>query len=245
FLFDGSAGTSVQANDDGSLSVTPPQAAADHVAAVEALASDGQTSSQLLGASIPPSYTYPSEDSPWITVSPANLIAGTDTMIEIDGFKTNFVDGQTVFGFGISDITVKHIWIQDSGHALLNISVGANANLGLTTVTAATGLQLVTLNNVLMIQPPADHQITLRAPVVNEATVLAGLQMGGNAQITVSNIPANPGVWTLTVGGAKSQFTLDTDKGVLHVVVPTGLPLGPAVVQLTTPNGDFVPPILA
>ena len=66
-------------------------------------------------------------------------------MIEVDGFNTNFAEGQTVIGFGSSDVVVRRTWILDRGKALLNISINPSALAGLTTVTAATGVQAVTL----------------------------------------------------------------------------------------------------
>ena len=121
-LFDGAAATSIQKNDDGTFTVTAPPAIGNHVAVLEALASDGQTSIQTMGTLPLPTFTYASPDHPTLSITPATVTAGTDTMIEVDGFNTNFAEGQTVIGFGSSDVAVRRTWIIDRGKALLNIS---------------------------------------------------------------------------------------------------------------------------
>jgi hypothetical protein len=60
-------------------------------------------------------------------VESSNFKAGTDTMVEIRGFNTKFSEGETVVGFGSSDITVRKTWVMDPGRILLNISVGPAA----------------------------------------------------------------------------------------------------------------------
>ena len=122
-----------------------------------------------------PTFTYASPDHPSLSITPATVTAGIDTMIEVDGFNTNFAEGQTVIGFGSSDVAVRRTWIIDRGKALLNISVNSGATAGLVTVTAATGVQAVTLNAGLQILPAASQQISLRAPVLNLATGLPGV----------------------------------------------------------------------
>ena len=118
-LFDGAAATSIQKNDDGSFAVVPPPAIGSHVAVLEALGSDGQTSMQTMGTLPLPTFTYASPSNPSISITPATVTVGTDTMIEVDGFNTNFAEGQTVIGFGSSDVVVRRTWIVDGGKALL------------------------------------------------------------------------------------------------------------------------------
>ena len=243
-LFDGAAATSIQKNDDGTFTVAPPPAIGDHVAVVEALASDGQTSIQTMGTLPLPTFTYASQDLPSLTITPATVTAGIDTMIEVDGFNTNFADGQTVIGFGSSDVAVRRTWIIDRGKALLNISVNSGATAGLVTVTAATGVQTVTLNAGLQILPAASEQISLRAPVLNLATGLPGVPTGGTAVISATGLPDDLKDWTLTIGDVKVDFTLDSDSKKILAVVPGATPLGPAVLRLTSPGGDPIAPIL-
>jgi len=190
-----------------------------------------------------PTFTYASPNNPSISITPATVTAGTDTMIEVDGLNTNFADGQTVIGFGSSDVAVRRIWIVAPGKALLNISINPGATPGLVTVTADTGVQAVTLTAGLQISPAAAQQISLRVPVLNVATGLPGVPTGGTAVIAASGLPANLAGWSLTIAGVNVNFSLDSNSN-LRAVVPGTIPLGPAVVQLVSPNGNAIAPIL-
>jgi len=243
-LFDGAPAVSVQKNDDGSLAVTAPPAIGGHVAVLDALASDGQTSMRVMGTLPLPTFTYTSPDHPTLSIVPGTLTAGTDTMIEVDGFNTNFADGQTAIGFGSSDVSVRRTWIVDRGRALLNISIGPAATAGLFTVTAATGIQAVTLTAGLQIKPAGAQQMSLRVPVINAATGLPGVPTGGTAVISTTGLPSNLSGWPLTINGARVDYTFDGSTSTLHAVVPPGTPLGPNVVRLLSPNGDAIAPIL-
>ncbi len=245
-LFDGAAATSIQKNDDGTWTVAAPPAIGDHLAVLDALGSDGQTSVQSMGALPLPTFTYASPDHPSVSITPSTVTAGVDTMIEVDGVNTNFAEGQTVIGFGSSDVAVRRMWVIDRGKALLNISVNSGATAGLVTVTAATGVQTVTLNAGLQILPPAAEQISLRAPVLNQTTGLAGVPAGGIAAISVTGLPtglpADMAGWTLTIGGVGVNLRLSDST--IRAVVPPATPLGPTVLRLTSPNGDGIAPIL-
>jgi hypothetical protein len=243
-LFDGAAAIAIQKNEDGSFSVTAPPAIGSHVAMVEALASDGQTSIQTMGQLPQPTFTYASPDRPTLSITPATVTAGTDTMIEVAGFNTNFTEGQTVIGFGSSDVIVRQTWIIDRGRALLNISINPSATPGLVTVTAATGIQTVTLNAGLQIHPAAAQQVSLRAPVLNLATGLAGVPAGGTAVISATGLPADLSGWAVIIAGVRVDTIFDSDSKKLRAVVPAGLPVGLAVVRLIPPSGDPIAPIL-
>ena len=242
-LFDGAAATAIQKNDDGSFTVTAPPAIGNHVAVLEALASDGQTSMQTIGTLPLPTFTYASPNNPSLSITPAVVTAGTDTMIEVDGFNTNFADGQTVIGFGSSDVTVRRTWIVNPGKALLDISVNSGVTPGLVSVTAATGIQAVTLSAGLQVMPAASKQISLRVPVLNLATNLPGIPTGGTIVVSATGLPASLQGWTLTIANVKVDFTLDANSNI-EAVVPGSTPLGPTVLRLISPNGDSIAPIL-
>ncbi len=242
-LFDGAAAKGPTVNPDGSLTVSAPPATAGYQAAVEALTPDGQTSSQALGASLPPLFTYGGPGFPSIRVNQQKVTAGTDQLIDITGAFTNFVDGQTVVGFGSSDIVVKKIWVVSPGWLRLNVSVSANATPKTTTVSVASGLQFSTLTAAIQIVPAAPGQVTMRTPILNHATHLAGVPAGGIAEINTSGLPSNIDGWTLSISNQPTQVTRGAD-GLLLALVPAGLLPGPAEVQLTAPSGISIPSVL-
>ncbi len=148
---------------------------------------------QTMGSLPPPTFTYASPSNVSLSITPATVTIGTDTMIEVDGFNTNFAEGQTVIGFGSSDVVVRRTWIISPSQALLNISVNSGATAGLVTVTADTGVQAVTLSAGLQINPAAAKQVSLRVPVLNLATGLPGVPTGGTIVASTTGLPGEPG----------------------------------------------------
>src|SRR6185503_17310610 len=152
----------------------------------------------------------------------------------ISGVNTPFADGQTVIGFGSSDISVRGQWVVGPQMVILNLSVDPAAQPGTTYVTVATGLEIVTAQYMLNIATAAPGQISLRVPVLNAVTGLAGVPAGGTARIATTGLPADLTGWTLTVGPLPASFTADAN-GVLTVQVPNLLGVGEQPVQLIPP----------
>ena len=240
-VFDGAPASAVQANPDGSLTVAAPPGSNGYRAAVEALAADSQTSSQTLTAA-PPMFTYGGPASPAISVNPSTVTPNTDAMIQVTGYNTNFVDGQVVAGFGSSDIAVKRIWVVSPGLLLMNVTVNPAAAAGTTSVSVASGLQLATLSAAFQIGAPVAGQTSLRTPITNQLTQLDGVPAGGIALINTTGLPANVAGWTLSISNQPAAYTIG-NNGQIAAVVPQTL-VGPAVVQLNSPNGNYVPPVV-
>jgi hypothetical protein len=242
-LFDGALARQLQANPDGSLVVAAPPASGNFQAKVEALAPDSQTSSQLLGTAPPPVFAYNAVAYPAISVKPSMVAAGIDTMVQITGYNTNFVAGQVAAGFGSSDITVKHIWVLSPGLLLMNISVSPTAPATLTSVSVANGLQLATLSTSFQIQAANPGQMSLRTPILNQATNLEGVPLGGTALINTSGLPGSLSGWALTISDQPTTFSLGAG-GLITAAVPSGLLTGPQTLRLISPNANNIAPVL-
>jgi hypothetical protein len=242
-VFDGATANIQSAASDGSsLTVTAPPGLGSYNAVVAALASDGQSSTQALGTATPPVFNYAPLVDPYLQVIPQNFQAGTDLMVEIQGFNVAFVDGQVSVGFGSSDIVVKKVWWSNRGRLRLNVSVSPSAEAGPVTVTVTSGLQLMTQTGTVQVQPYTSGTATLRAPVTNFLTGLAGVPVGGTAVIGTNGLSSNLSGWTLSIGGANASFTLGPANQLL-AQVPPGSSIGLAVVQLTSPTASL-PPVL-
>jgi hypothetical protein len=255
-LFDGAHADLRSVNSDGSLLVSPPPASAGYQAAVEVLSNDWQTSSEALGTTEPPVFSYSTLSTPSISVSAATVTAGTDTLVWITGYNTDFIDGRTFVGFGSSDILVRQVWVLGVGSLLVNISVNAGAPATRTSVSVATGLQLATLLTAFQISAASPGQISMHAPVVNQLTGLAGVPVGGTALINTTGLPQNTtglpqslAGWSLLISSQQVSFSLGTGApggpgpGQIVASIPSGMLTGPAVVQLIPPNGASIPPI--
>lgn len=234
-LFEGAPAKVLWANSDGSLAIAEPPALSGMQATVEAVNPDGQSSLQSLGTAPRPLYTYPQLDTAQIVPTPASVTAGTDTFMVISGVNTHFAEGETVVGFGSSDISVRNSWVVSPGMVILNLTVDPAAQPGTTYITAATGLEIVTLGNVLTVTAANPLQVSMRVPAVNAVSGLAGVPAGGTALIATTGLPTDLTGWTLSIGSLNADFTAD-QNGVLTAQVPSGLGIGPQVVQLTAPG---------
>ncbi|HML15375.1 MAG TPA: matrixin family metalloprotease [Bryobacteraceae bacterium] len=241
-MFDDSPATLVRVNSDGSLLVSAPPATAGYKAAVEALSSDNQTSSQALGNSLPAQFTYGAPAYPTISLNQLAITEGTDQMVQVNGYNTNFAQGQVQVGFGSSEIAVKSVWVINPGLLWMNISASAAAPAGTTSITVASGLQVETLSNTFQIAAANPGQASLMAPILNQATGLPGVPAGGVALINTTGLPSSLTGWTLTISNQPATFSFV--NGQIIAPLPPGLLLGETVVQLTSPNGMNVPPVV-
>ena len=244
--FDGAPAAILSANSDGSLNVTPPPALSGQQSAIEAVNPDGQTSAQALGSAGPTIYPYPLRGAVSLAAAPAAIAAGTDVMLAISGVNTHFASGQTVAGFGSSDVAVRRCWVVNPTLLLVNVTVNAGAQVGAVNLTVATGLEIVTLSGAVNVAAANPGQVSLLVPAVNAVTGLAGIPAGGTALIGTSGFPAAAAGWTLSIGGEAASFVAGKN-GVLTVAVPGDLAIGPQIVQLTAPVSlalPAVPPVL-
>jgi hypothetical protein len=137
-LFDGLSGTIQGTQSDGSLLVTPPVAPGSYIAPVVALNSDGQSS--LFLAANPPTFTYDPAGAPSLTVMPSSLAPGADVTVDVQGVNTNFIAGQSVVGFGTSDVLVKQINVLSPTHLTALVSPGVSISTAGISVTTGLGI---------------------------------------------------------------------------------------------------------
>ena len=158
-LFDGQPGVIQGTTKAGQLIVTPPPAQLGYTATVVALNSDGQSS--LFLQPTPPTFTYGggatatpvAVAAPSLTITPKLLVAGNATTVDVVGANTNFVAGQTVVGFGTSDVVVNQVTVLSPNHLSVqvtpNVTVatsGINVTTGLGVISQALGNQITTAN---------------------------------------------------------------------------------------------------
>ena len=216
------------------LTVVVPPAPNGHRANVIALNSDGQSSLMVLQGDAPV-YQYGTESAstatvPALSVSPGSIPAGTEALLQIDGINTNFVEGQTVVGFGSSDVIVKRIWVISPTRLLLNVSASPAAQPARLSVTVAAGLQLVTQASGFEVVNANARTLWLSSAVP-----------------TASGLPITPGVQAAVTVSAPSALStsglalLLNDKPVpvssvtstqVFFTVPSGTPVGAATLRL-------------
>jgi uncharacterized protein (TIGR03437 family) len=236
-LFDGVPARQLSAQD-GQITVTPPRAAGGHRAFITALNPDGQSSYFVLGGASP-TFTYDSADPSQITVSPAMLPAGVETVVEINGTGTGFSeDALNRVGFGTSDVQVRGVWAVAPNKMLAQVMVSPATPAGMETATAVSGLELITQPFALTVTGPNPRQMYVAVSSV------PGLYAYTGAVITlpVVNLPAGltPGAVSVTVND-KPAPVLAVNGNQVTMQLPASLPPGAGVVRITA-NGDAVLP---
>jgi hypothetical protein len=242
-LFDGVEALRVIKREDGTLEALPPPGLSEYSAAVELLGPYGQTSWQWQFQQAPFRYAYAPAAPSGYTLVDGGITAGTDQKIEVLGIGTNFVAGRTAVGFGSSDITVRQMWVMAPDRILMNVSANPKAKLGLVPMTISTGLQLISDGSPLQVRARPDKQVSMVAPVVNDATGLAGIPLGGTIAMRGVGLPAFTPGWIANIGGRLRDLTLGAD-GILRAVVPLDLTPGPVAVEMFLPTGQVAPQIL-
>ncbi len=240
-LFDGLAAQFVSFDwNTGELTVLPPPGASEHTAVVTALDGDGQSSMFLDADRDPlPSYQYETAETPTVSlVSPRQLPAGSEAMLEITGLHTNFSDGQTVAGFGSSDVLVQRIWVLGPDRLLANVRVSAAAKPGVLSLFVMTGFETATLADALEIQPGrTDAPIPDPTPI-NPATGQPSIYAGGTALLTVANLPQNPAP-SASINELPAEVE-GVQGNTILLRVPAGIDVGPAVLRLVG-GGEVLP----
>ena len=125
-FFDGVEAVQQVFTENGLLIVIAPAAPGGYQANVVALNADGQ-SSLFLGP--PVVYTYNNSIAPSILVTPSVIPAGTATVVDVRGVNTDFLAGQTLAGFGTSDVTVGGITVDGPTHLILTVINTGSASI--------------------------------------------------------------------------------------------------------------------
>lgn len=233
----------------GRLMVIPPAAPPNHRASVAILNPDGQSSLFLQGNN-PASYTYPGDAQglttsvPGLTVTPPSLPAGAEAMLQIEISGGTFVPGQTVIGFGSSDILVKEVAVTSPTRLLANVSVHPNASAGSAHLSVVAGLQLISQQYAFQILPQS-RNFSLSSTITNAATGLPGVTAGSQAVLTVSNAPTalTAGNLSLLIDDQPTPILTLAAAGQITFQVPASAAPGPVVVRLEN-SGERSLPIM-
>lgn len=247
--FDGlPAATSVA--DSSHATAVPPPGVKGQTAIVTVFNADGQNS-MFLGPTPAPAYTYPTgaaaPAAPKATFSPSTLPAGARAMIDITGANISFSNSLTSIGFGTSDVLVRRVWVLSPTHALVNVQVAPNAQLGASSASVMSGFQVFS--------QPAAFQITAGDPnlpvveptLINALWLPSGVFPGSIASLFGLNLA------TANQGGVQSTLTINdqpvkilyTSSNQINLVIPTSLQPGPAILRLNNGATQAYPVVVS
>ena len=227
FYFDGVPATLLHFDDATKAVVAPPAGLAGLRPIVTAFNPDGQNS-MFLQAGAPPSYTYDSGDAGVAIVSGGALQTGTESLVEITGTSGSFVEGQTLIGFGSSDVQVRRVWVLGPNKIWANIWVAPNAAIAQVAGTVITGFQVITQASAIQVVPLNSRTPVLTSQIANATPNLSGVYPGATVTLSGSNL----GGVSVTVAD-RSANVLNSNAGQVTFVIPPGLALGPAVVKVS------------
>jgi uncharacterized protein (TIGR03437 family) len=233
-------------DSQGSIVVTPPQASSGQVSTVTVYNSDGQNSLILATAqyavspAVPPTYTYLQASPQLAAISPQAIPAGSSAAVDITTTGTNFVDGQVVVGFGSDDVPVRRVWVLSPTHLIADVVVAPNAATGLSEVSVASGMQVMSQANAFQIQPVIPGAPAIGLPVTNLDSTQPGIYPGSAAAFSGQNLA---GFGTqLTLNGQPVAIMSATATRIIFQV-PAGTPAGPATLKLSGTTAS-APPVL-
>ena len=228
---------------NGVAIVTPPSGANGQRATVTAYNTDGQNS-QFIQSAAPVTYSYGPSANPVITsISPASLPAGTESMVEIDSAGFNFVPGQTVVGFGTSDVVVRRVFVTGPNRLLVNVSVAPGAVLSNPDVSVISGFRLATAVSGFQIAPAQPGTPSVIPVFSNAQPGLTGTYAGALVAVNGTNLTSAGAQPTLSIGGVAATIS-QTSPTQLIFLVPTGLPTGPATLNFSNGPAAAAPVLL-
>jgi uncharacterized protein (TIGR03437 family) len=226
--FDGLPAQIVGIDAEGNeIQVVPPPGPPGHRAIVTVYNPDGQSSALTLpdGNVI---FPYFSSGAASLTMSPDYIHAGTDRVVEIRGEGVSFLPGETVVGFGNSEVIARQVEVLSPTHLRAVVTVPPESTNGNYLVSVTSGLLVMTLSQRLR---TGDAPLNLEGgpptvrygSVVNSATMTRDLSPGVLASLFGENLTPAAALSEAALSGSPRQggavkVTFNGQEAVLFAV---------------------------
>jgi uncharacterized protein (TIGR03437 family) len=163
-------------------------------------------------------------------------------MVEITGTNTNFADGQTIIGFGSSDVFVRRLWVLSPTHAFANVTVTPQAAVGAKMVSAISGFQIFSQTAAFQTTDAIASLPVVYPQLTNVFWAPSGVYPGAFASLSGANL-----------GGAGTKVTLNGEPvavlfaspNAVSVLIPADVKLGPAILRLNNGALDAYPVVVS
>jgi uncharacterized protein (TIGR03437 family) len=227
-------GSDVTGNE---IRVVPPPGPPGHRAIVTVYNPDGQSSALTLpdGNVI---FPYFSGGAASLTISPDYIHAGTDKVVDISGEGVQFVPGETVVGFGNSEVIARYVEVLSPTHLRAVVTVPPESTHGDYLVSVTSGLLVMTLSQRLHtgeapISTEGGPPTVRYGGVVNSATMTRDLSPGVLASVFGENLtgPAAAALSAGSPGQGGVKVTFNGQEAVVFAAAPRqiNLQIPPAV----------------
>jgi uncharacterized protein (TIGR03437 family) len=211
--------------------VVPPPGASGQRATISIYNPDGQNS-MFLQAAAPQTFAYAANPPSSIALTPNALPAGSNAAIDITGVNTNFVNGQTIAGFGSSDVYVQNVFVLSPTHAIANVSIPSRAVLTTTEATVISGFQVTANPAGFTIQPQAAATPSASPLLTNATPGQTGSYAGALVTMQGADLVSGSAAPSVTIGSVPAPI-LSASATQLTLQIPAGLPPGPSILNLT------------
>ncbi len=218
----------------GTATVTPPTGADGQTAILTVYNPDGQNS-EFLQAASPVTYKYPSAAKQTVvSISPAELPAGAEAMVDIVGSGFDFVLTPPAIGFGTSDIAVRRVFVLDTNHLQVDVSVAAGAVPGNSDVSIFNGFRVATGKSAFRVTAAVPGLPAAIPVLTNAGQGLNGSYAGAVVAIYGSNLVAKDSTSTISLNGEGAAI-LYSSPTQINFQIPGDL--APGLAALTVNNG--------
>lgn len=217
------------------LTVAPPPALPGHQARVTVLNPDGQSSSFVHD---PPVYSYNAPEA-FISLSRTSLTAGTESIVDITGVNTRFVDGAVQVTTPSDAVTVRNILVAGPTLVRASIAVLPGAAPGPLVLTVFSGLRRIDAPTLAVQAPDGRPSLDSNLTVASDGGTY--VHAGTIAAMPLSGVGATPDL-ALTLNDQPARIVSVSDSRI-EFEVPD-IPAGPAVVRLLRAQTDLPEPVI-
>ena len=220
---------------DNEIWVEPPGGAPGRRAVVTVYNSDGQSSALTLPDGNV-TFDFPAQAASELQVSPDSAGIDSDIVVRIRGDNTNFRVGETVVGFGTSDIVTREVDVISPTELLAVATVRPEAQAGAYMVSVVTGLGIISRANAFRIEDaPAngvDRPLVRYGSLVNSATMTTDLSPGVWASLFGTNlIGPDPSAVRVQINGVSCRI-LSANENQINLQIPFSIAPGIAVLEV-------------
>ena len=215
--------------------VDPPSGASGRRAVVTVYNPDGQSSAFTLPDGNV-TFAFSGRPAADLQLSPDAAGIDTDVVVRVRGTNTDFVAGETIVGFGTSDIVTRAVEVISPTELIAAITVRPEARPGSYMVSVATGLSITARAGAFRIEgaptQPVDRPRLRFGSLVNSATMTNDLSPGVWASLFGSNLaaPAATAV-RVTLNGEPCRILSATENRI-DLQIPFSVALGPALLEV-------------
>jgi uncharacterized protein (TIGR03437 family) len=137
---------------------------------------------------------------------------------------------------------VRGVWVLSPTHALVNVQVADNAQVGSSYATVISGFQVTAPQNAFQINAAVPNLPVVEPALVNAVWAPSGVYPGST--VTLSGVNLGGAHTTITINHLSAAI-LSASSTQINLVVPAALQSGPAILRLNNGTANAYPVVVA